>query len=314
MNPVKQIHIKKSMTCRELVREFSESGVFGAGRLARASSIMQKMFDDKDCKVFLGMAGAMVPGGIKNIIIDMLENELIDVFVTTGANLTHDLVEALGFQHYQGKSDADDEKLNKLGIDRIYDSYMPNKVYGELEDFFKINFDKLKDEKTVKDFLWKIGSLLPENKISKNEVKNKSILRTCYEKKIPIFCPALSDSGIGLMIWGNLAKGKKISVGEFADLKEILDIAWTSKKTGVIYLGGGVPKNYIQQAMQFSPKGADYGVQITMDRPEPGGSSGAELKEGISWGKMNPEGKFVNLICDVTIALPLIYASIKESK
>lgn len=111
------------------------------------------------------------------------------------------------------------------------------------------------------------------------------------------------------MIWGNLAKGKSCNVKAFDDLKEILDIAWTCKKSGVIYLGGGVPKNYIQQAMQFS-KGASYGVQITMDRPEPGGSSGAELREGISWGKLKNKAAFVNVICDITIALPIIYSSI----
>jgi len=114
------------------------------------------------------------------------------------------------------------------------------------------------------------------------------------------------------MIWGNLAKGKKCGVNAFEDLKEMLDIAWTAKKTGVFYIGGGVPKNYIQQAMQFSPNAAEYGIQITMDRPEPGGSSGAELKEGISWGKMNKDAMFVNVICDATIAVPLIYAALKD--
>jgi len=91
-----------------------------------------------------------------------------------------------------------------------------------------------------------------------------------------------------------------------------MDIAWTSKKTGVVYIGGGVPKNYIQQAMQLSPHKAEYGIQITMDRPEHGGSSGAELKEGISWGKMNPDANFVNVICDATIALPILYGAVKE--
>jgi len=126
-----------------------------------------------------------------------------------------------------------------------------------------------------------------------------------------VFCPAIADSGIGLMIWNNIAKGKKTDINAFEDMKEILDIAWTCKKAGVIYIGGGVPKNYIQQAMQFS-KGANYGVQITMDRPEPGGSSGAELKEGISWGKMDSKGRFVDVICDATIALPIIYSFLKQ--
>jgi len=300
MKKVKQIDIKKDMKVSELIEEMSESGVMGAGSLAKASKIFKKMTEDKDCKVFLGLAGAMVPGGMKNIIIDLLKNKEIDVFVTTGANITHDLIEALGHNHFQGCPNVNDAELKKKGMDRIYDSFMPNKVYETMEDFFNKNFDKLKGN-NIKEFLWSLGELIEEE---------NSILKICAKNKIPIFCPAISDSGIGLMIWNNLVKGKKINIDAFDDLKEILDIAWTCKKTGVFYIGGGVPKNYIQQSMQFT-KGASYGIQITMDRPEPGGSSGAELREGISWGKMNEKGEFVNLICDATIALPIIYASVK---
>ncbi len=114
------------------------------------------------------------------------------------------------------------------------------------------------------------------------------------------------------MIWGQLARGRDSETRAFEDLKEMMDLAWTSKKAGVIYFGGGVPKNYIQQSMQLAPKSASYGVQVTMDRPEPGGSSGAELREGISWGKMNSKGKFVDLICDSTIAMPLIFCALRE--
>jgi deoxyhypusine synthase len=239
---------------------------------------------------------------MREIIIDMLESRWIDVVVATGATLTHDLGEALGYRHYQGDKDADDEELHKKGFDRVYESYMPNRIYGGIEDFIAKNFDRLKDKKSIRDFLWEIGRLAP----------NRSILKACFKNKIPIFCPAVSDSGIGLMIWGQLAKGKEIETRAFEDLKEIIEIAWTSKKAGVIYFGGGVPKNYIQQAMQLAPKSASYGVQVTMDRPEPGGSSGAELKEGISWGKMNPKARFVDVICDATIAMPIIYAALKE--
>ena len=114
------------------------------------------------------------------------------------------------------------------------------------------------------------------------------------------------------MIWGQIAQGKTTNVNAFDDLKEILDIAWISKKSAVFYLGGGVPKNYIQQAMQLAPQKALYGVQITMDREESGGSSGAKLKEGISWDKMNEKAKFVDVQVDSTIALPLITAALKD--
>jgi len=303
MKPVEQIDVDKELTVNQLVTKMGLSGVMGAGRLAKAVCVFEDMVSDKDCKVFFGLAGAMVPGGMKKVIISMLKVGWIDVLVTTGANLTHDMVEALGYRHHQGHACVNDKELNKKQIDRIYDSFMPNEVYEGLEKFFEEHFDALKDETNIKEFLWKLGSLI------KSE---DSILKVCSEKKIPIFCPALSDSGIGLMIWGHLAKGKKTTVNAFEDMKEILDLAWTCKKAGIFYVGGGVPKNYIQQAMQFSPKGANYGIQVTMDRPEPGGSSGAELREGISWGKMATEGRFDDLICDATIALPIILAAMKE--
>lgn len=306
LNKIKPVTLKEDMLVSDLVKEMENSGVMGAGKIASAVRIAEAMIKDKDCKIFFGLAGAMVPGGMKNVVIDMLKSGWIDVFVSTGANLTHDLVEALGHHHWQGSHLVSDAELNKQGIDRMYDSFMKNNVYETLEDFFVKNWDSISnngEKMSVKDLLWKLGSLLPED--------SNSILRTCFDRKIPIFCPAISDSGIGLMVWGRLAGGKKIDVDVFLELKEMMQIAFETKKAAVWYCGGGVPKNYIQQAMQFSNDAAEYGIQITMDRPEPGGSSGAELREGISWGKMNEKAKFVDVICDTTIALPLIVSALK---
>ena len=302
LKEIKHIRVKKGMKVSELVGQMQNTG-FGAAKIGEASGIMRKMFSDKEngnCKIFLGVAGAMVPGGMKQIIIDMLEK--VDVFVTTGANLTHDLIEALGEKHFKGDEKADDAELNKKEIDRIYNVFMKNEVYKKLEDFFDKHYAELKDIKSIKEFLWKLGELIPEGK--------ESILIKCWQKKIPVFCPGIADSGIGLMMWGREASGKgKSEIRAFSDLNEIIDIAWTSKKNGVIYIGGGLPKNFIQQALQFS-KGADYGVQITGDRQELGGSSGAPLREGISWGKMDKDAEFVDVYCDATIALPLVFANI----
>ena len=299
MEVVKPVKIKENMKVSELVDSMGGAG-FGARKISEASAVMKKMFEDKECKVFLGVAGAMVPAGMRQVIFDMLDD--VDVFVTTGANLTHDLIEALGERHYQGDEFADDKELNEKGIDRIHNVYMKNSVYEKLEDFFKKNYEKFKECENIREFLWKIGELVEDE---------NSILRKCYEKKIPIFCPGIADSGIGLMVWGRYAEGKeKLGIDVFGDMSEIIDIAWTSKRNGIIYVGGGLPKNFIQQSLQFS-KGADYGIQITTDRTEPGGSSGAPLKEGISWGKMKGDANFVDVFCDATIALPLIYGAIK---
>jgi len=298
MEEIKHLKIEKDMKVSDLTEKMGDMG-FGARKISEASSIMKKMFGDEECMVFLGVAGAMVPAGMKQIIMDMLDD--VDIFVTTGANLTHDLIESLGGKHYAGSEFEDDEKLNQKGINRIHNVFMKNSVYEKLEDFFKENYERLRECDNIKDFLWKLGELTPGG----------GILKKCYEKKLPIFCPGIADSGIGLMIWGRIAEGKeRTNIDVFADMNEIIDFSWKAKKAGVIYVGGGTPKNFIQQSLQFS-KGSDYGIQITTDRAEPGGSSGAPLREGLSWGKMKGNANFVDVFCDATIALPLIYASVK---
>jgi deoxyhypusine synthase len=297
MQPIKHIKIKKGIKVGEIVESMGGIG-FGAKKINEAANILADMYLDRECTIFFGVAGAMVPGGMREIILDMLDR--VNVFVTTGANLTHDLIESLGHNHYHGDEKINDAELNKKGIDRIYNVFMKNEVYPALEDFFEKNWQHFQKCKNIKDLLWKIGELTGEG-----------ILHKCYEKKIPIFCPAIADSGIGLMVWGRLVQGKKINIDAFDDMKEIIDIAWTAKKRGVIYIGGGTPKNFVQQSLQFS-KGADFGIQITTDNPVGGGSSGAPLKEGISWGKMNKKASFVDVNCDATIALPLIYSAVKE--
>ncbi len=306
MRKVEHLKVKKNMKVSELVEAFGEMG-FGASKISKAGKILEKMFKDEKCKIFFGVAGAMVPAGMKKVMLDLLDN--VDVFVTTGANLTHDLIETLGENHYLGDELAEDKKLNEEEIDRIYNIFMKNKVYEKLEDFFEKNFESFKKCENIKDFLWKIGELCPGN-------SDNCILKKCFEKKIPVFCPGIADSGIGLMMWGRIVAGKgETKIDVFSDMKEIIDASWTAEKTGIIYVGGGTPKNFIQQSLQFS-KGANYGIQITTDRMEPGGSSGAPLREGLSWGKMNlvsQEGNdFVDVSCDATIALPLIYGFAKN--
>ncbi|MDO8628743.1 MAG: deoxyhypusine synthase family protein [Nanoarchaeota archaeon] len=299
MKPVKHITLKKDMTVKTLLEQFNDLGVMQAGKLGKAADIYKKMLADKDCKKFLGLAGALVPGGMKNIIIHMLKEKMVDVLVLTGATLTHDLVESLGYEHMIGNEQANDEELNKQGYDRVYNSYMQNKAYPALEDFTHKVMKTLPGNISITEFLRQFGKQCPEG----------TILRTCSNNNIPVFCPGLADSGLGLQLWGYM-QNNNYKIYAFDDLNEILDIAWTAKKLGVIYIGGGLPKNYIQQAMQFGPNKAHYGIQITTDNANYGGSSGAPLKEGISWGKLEPEGNYVDVQCDATIALPLIIATL----
>jgi deoxyhypusine synthase len=290
MKPVKQVKIK-SNNVRDVIKAMKDTG-FNGKKLALACEVYEEMINDKDCTKFFGLAGAMVPAGMRGIIRDWLDKGFIDVLVTTGANMTHDVAEALGHHHIQGKSQVSDKELHEKGIDRIYDVYMKNEVYEDMEDFVKTL--EIPERISVKNLLWMIGERLNDP---------QSILTTAAKKKIPIFCPGFVDCGLAVQIALN---HQKVVLDYFKDLRELINIAWDSKPAGFVLIGGGVPKNHIMQALQFTPNNASYAVQITTDIPSPGGLSGAELREGISWGKVNPEAKFVSVLCDATIALPIM--------
>lgn len=301
--PIVPVKLKKDMTVNQLVKEFDRSGVMGAGRLADAVNIYERMVKDKDCRIFFGIAGAMIPGGMRNVLHEVLKEKWCDVFVCTGATLTHDMINALGHKHYKGHPLLDDKELNKMGFDRIYDSLMSNDIYKDLEANVKDVMKKLpKEEMGISGFLRAYGEHAPKD----------SILRIAYDNDITVMCPAIQDCGFGIMMHYAIKAGGGPSVNVFKDLDDIFNIAWEAKKKGSVIVGGGVPKNHIMQAFQFSPKPADYGIQMTMDRPEPGGSSGAPPREAISWGKFSYEAKFVNVISDATITFPLMIAALKE--
>lgn len=297
MEPVHHVKTKAGMNTKELLEEYEQCGVMGAGRIGKAYRVMRKMFKEKN-KIFLGIAGCMVPGGMKETIHQILSSGKINVFVTTGAMLTHDTIEAIGEKHYKGNAYANDAELNEKGIDRMWDSFMKNEVYIKLEKFVKENQKEIEKAESVGEILTILGKKLPEN----------SILNICYRKKIELFCPAFEDCGIALMIWG---LGIRPKTDMLKDLDKMMKIAWESKQNAIIYVGGGVPKNYIQQALQLANP-AKYAVQITTDFPHWGGSSGAELREGISWGKLAKNAEYANVYCDATIALPLLWSSVQE--
>src|SRR3989338_7220420 len=176
LKKVEHIKITKDMNISELVNAMKKSGVMGAGKIGDAANVILEMYNDNECRIFLGAAGALVPGGMREILIDMLESGKIDVFVCTGATLTHDLVEALGFKHYKGHHLMNDSELNKEGYDRMYDSLMTNEVYPEIEKFLDKNIDKFTAKRmNIREFIFLLGSL----------VEDRSILKVCYDKKIP---------------------------------------------------------------------------------------------------------------------------------
>jgi deoxyhypusine synthase len=311
---VDQIGIKKGEKVSDLIRSLRGTG-FNAKRLAIACEIYEAMAKDKGCVKILTLAGAMVPAGMRGVIADLVRSGFVDILVTTGANLTHDVIESIGCthdviesigcHHQQGTDHVSDAELHDKEINRIFDVYMPNHAYESMEDFIKaLKFDKTQPVVDFLDFLGGELAKLPE------EHSNGSILVACHEKKVPVFCPAFTDCGLGIQLMMN-HRGLKLD--QFEDLNRMINKAWDSENVGVFIIGGGVPKNFTFQALQFSPNSAGYAIQITTDRPEPGGLSGATLSEAVSWGKVNAEAKTVTVMCDATIAGPIILAYLKDT-
>jgi deoxyhypusine synthase len=183
---------------------------------------------------------------------------------------------------------------------------MPQFAYESMEDWLRPALEEMpKDEISIRELLYYLGGRV--------EDKN-SWLRAAHDKKIPVFSPGFFDSGLGCMSYFYHQEGKKnkLNINAVKDVGEPIDMVMNAKRTGAFMIGGGVPKNHIIQAAQFIDSGHTYGVQITTDRPEPGGLSGASLQEGVSWGKFNQTSEMVDVICDATIALPIISAALKE--
>jgi deoxyhypusine synthase len=309
--PVHPIRIKSKLTVDQLVQQFQNSGSFGAGRVAAACDIYERMVRENDCTVFLALAGAMVPAGLRSLVADLLRENLIDVLVTTGANMVHDALEALGGHHYKGHWAVDDYMLYKNHTYRIYDVFVPEEDFIKLDmELVKI-YDQIASEnkgKTLssRDFAWELGRRLKDP---------NSILRAAYESKAPIFIPAVRDSEFGYVY--NLHATRRqfkntLVVDAFKDVPQIISICRGSSKNGMIVIGGGVPRNTIQSAALATKSGIDYAVVITMDRAETGGLSGSTLEETVSWGKLKGQADKTMVIGDAMIVFPLMVASVKE--
>jgi deoxyhypusine synthase len=309
--PVKHMKINGKLSVDQLIQQFSNSGSFGAGRLSSACDIYERMLRDKECTVFLALAGAMVPAGMRSLIADLIRENLIDVIASTGANMVHDAIEALGGHHYKGHWAVDDYLLYRYHIYRIYDVFVPEEDFTRLDYRMAEIYDEIASEyagRTLssKEFAWELGKRLNDP---------NSILRAAYETKTPLFLPAVRDSEFGFIHWAHASRENckaPLMVDAFKDVPEIVEICKRSPKNGMIVIGGGVPRNTVQSAALASKKGMDYSVVITMDRPETGGLSGSTLAETVSWGKVKGAADKVMVFADAMIVFPMMVASVIE--
>jgi len=310
-SPVVHMKLKPNMTVNQLIQQFENSGSFGAGRLAAACDIYERMIKDEQCTIFLALAGALVPAGLRAAIADLIRKRMIDALVSTGANMVHDLIEALGGHHYKGHWFVDDFLLYKYHVYRIYDIFVPEEDFVKadrtlIETFDEIANNSRKNAYATNEIMREIGSRLKDR---------DSIVRAAYEAKVPVFLPAMRDSEFAYIHRVHTIRskeGKALTISAFQEVPEMLKMMEQSERIGMIVLGGGVPRNSVQHAALMTGKGLDYAVIITTDRPESGGLSGSTLEETISWGKVKRKADKTMVIADALIAFPLMVAAVME--
>ncbi len=307
--PVRHIDIKQ-LNIVPLIDQMSDTA-FQARNLARAASIVDLMQQDKECAIILTLAGSLVSAGLKQIIIDMIDNNMVDAIVSTGANIVdQDFFEALGFRHYKGSQFMDDTILRELHIDRIYDTYIDEDELRVCDDTTAIIANSMEPGVySSREFIVEMGKYIETNNLDKN-----SIVYNAYEKGVPIFCPAFSDcsAGFGLVRhqWNN--PDQHVSIDSVKDFRELTRIKIENDKTGIFMIGGGVPKNFTQDIVVAAEvlgheavSMHTYAVQITVADERDGALSGSTLKEASSWGKVDTVHEQM-VFAEATIALPLI--------
>lgn len=285
---------------------------FQGRNLYRASKIYEMMLNDNDSMIYLTLAGSLFSAGMKKIVVDMIQNNMCDAIVSTGAiMIDQDFFEALGFKHYQGSQFVDDNEMRELMIDRIYDTYIDEDDLRVCDMTIAEIANSLEPRPySSREFIRELGKWLVNNNRGEG-----SVIRTAYEKDVPIFVPAFSDcsAGFGLVHHQYHAKDEMMTLDSAKDFLELTKTKIKVKDSGIFMVGGGVPKNFTQDvvvAAEVLGIEADmhkYAVQITVADERDGALSGSTLKEASSWGKV--ETTYEQMVfSEATIALPLIAA------
>ena len=306
---IRHIDIKKFNSI-PLVEAFGEMA-FQARNLARASKIYDKMLSDDGCTIILCLTGSLFSAGLKKAVIDLLRHNMVDVIISSGAIIVdQDFFEALGFKHYRGTPNVDDEMLRKNMIDRIYDTFIDEKELRECDMTIAKIADALEPGPySSREFIREMGKYLHENRPDA-----ESVVLECYKKNIPIFVPAFSDCSAGFgLVYHQYEKGEepKVTIDSAKDFLELTKIKIAAKDTGLVMIGGGVPKNFAQDSTVAAEiLGKDvpmhkYAIQITVADERDGALSGSTLKEAHSWGKVD-SGNEQMVFCEATIAFPIM--------
>ena len=316
--PITQVRFDGRASVRQYIETVAGSS-YQSRELGRALYVYDRMLAEPRCTIFLALAGAMIPAGLRSLIVDLIEHRLIDGIVSTGANCIHDIVECIGQPHYRiDPTRVSDAKLGELRLNRVYDTLMPEDGFVKAEHLLLDLFGELKQgyPYTTREFLHAIGRMLTERGAA------AGMVTTMAKRGLPFYCPAISDSELGIdLLYGRWQRGQNVVIDTIADVGESAEVVWQTHlaggQVGVITVGGGTPRNFIQQTAPCLDcagrpyPGHKYAVGVTTDAPHWGGLSGSTFEEAESWRKYNdPEHATVR--ADATIILPMLYAAQME--
>jgi deoxyhypusine synthase len=315
-NPVKHIDIS-SFDSTEIIEAMKDMS-FTARDTAKAAEILNRMIDDDQCTIFLCIAGSTSAAGCMQIYVDMVKYNMVDVIVASGASIVDmDFFEALGFNHYKGSPFVNDMKLRELYIDRIYDTFIDEEQLQICDNTIKEIAGSLTPKPySSREFIREMGKYLVVN-----ARKPGSLVQAAYENDVPIFCPAFSDSSAGFGLVKHQVENEKshVSVDSVKDFRELTEIKIKSPVSGLFIVGGGVPKNFVQdtvvcaEVLGKSVEPHKYAIQITVADVRDGACSGSTLKEASSWGKVDT-GHEQMVYAEATSVLPLIASYVYHTK
>ncbi len=306
--PIEHIDIT-SFDARTII-DSMEKMSFSSRDLARATRIFNQMLEDKNCSIILTLAGSTSAGGCMQLYSDLVKYNMVDAIVATGASIVDmDFFEALGFKHYQGQPTIDDNELRNKNIDRIYDTYIDEQDLKSCDQIICAIADSLKTRAySSREFIQEMGRYL-----STHAKKQGSLVQTAYENNVPVFCPAFTDSsaGFGLVMHQTRNPEQHIVLDSIRDFRELTDIKINAESTGLLIIGGGVPKNFAQDTVvcaEILGKKVDmhkYAVQITVADVRDGACSSSTLKEASSWGKVETANEQM-VYAEASTVIPLL--------
>lgn len=300
----------KAFDARPIIDSYRQMA-FQARNLATAADIYSRMLQDKDCRVFLTLAGSLFSAGLKNVVVDMIENNMVDVIVSTGAIIVdQDFLEALGYKHYIGTPFVNDAELRELMIDRIYDTYIDEEELRVCDMTVAEIADGLEPRPySSREFIYEMGKYLDKRGLK----TDKSVIHAAYQKGVPIFVPAFSDcsAGFGLIQHQWHHKESYVSIDSARDFLELTQIKLDCAESGILMIGGGVPKNFTQdvvvatEVLEQDRPMHKYAIQLTVADERDGALSGSTLKEASSWGKVDTTYEQM-VFGEATVTMPLL--------